>query len=49
MGSTFAVVYANIHMILSYIISVTGTVLIQLFNRFLDDGICFGLALAMNL
>lgn len=42
MGTPFAVVYANIHMIfIEFDIVYNFKQCIQLYNRFLDDGICF--------
>ena len=42
MGTTFAVVYANVHMIfIEWNIVYSFKQCIQLYNRFLDDGICF--------
>lgn len=42
MGTTFAVVYANIHMIfIEWNIVYSFKQCIRLYNRFLDDGICF--------
>jgi hypothetical protein len=42
MGTTFAVVYANIHMIfIEWTIVYNYKQCLNLYNRFLDDGICF--------
>ena len=42
MGTTFAVVYANIHMIfIEWSIVYNFKQCMELYNRFLDDGICF--------